>query len=95
MSMNGVSGSATMGPKVDVVTSSVIPTPMVTSDVKASQPANNSATKIVASSKTNAKVSSFNLNCETEFSSDLTSDLQVLLADFIFCFDPSLAVQIY
>jgi len=66
--MNGVSGSATMGAKVDVVTSSVIPAPMVTSDVKASQPANNSATKIVASSKTNAKVSSFNLNCETDSS---------------------------
>ena len=83
-----------MGPKVDV-TSSVIPAPMVMTDVKASPPDNNVANKIFTSSKTNAKVSSFNLNCETEFSSDLTSDLQVLLADFIFCFDPSLAVQIY
>ncbi|RLM73110.1 uncharacterized protein C2845_PM15G22760 [Panicum miliaceum] len=75
LSMNGVSGSATLGPKGDVVTSSVIPAPMVTSDVKASQPANNSATKIVTSSKTNAK--EFKLNpCAKVFSPSFASSRQ-------------------
>ncbi|PAN40200.1 hypothetical protein GQ55_7G291400 [Panicum hallii var. hallii] len=75
LSMNGVSGSATMGPKVDVVSSSVIPAPMVTSDVKTSQPANNSATKIVTSSKTNAK--EFKLNpCAKVFSPSFASSRQ-------------------
>lgn len=59
--MNGDSRSATMVPKVDVVTSSAIAVPVVASDVKPSQPANNSVTKIVTSSKTAAKVSSFNI----------------------------------
>ncbi|CAD6262174.1 unnamed protein product [Miscanthus lutarioriparius] len=55
-SMNGVSRSATMVPKVDVVTSSAIAAPVVASDVKPSQPVNNSVTKIVTSSKTAAKI---------------------------------------
>ncbi|OEL36988.1 hypothetical protein BAE44_0001991 [Dichanthelium oligosanthes] len=87
-SMNGVSGSATMGSKVDVVTSSAIAPPMVASDVKASQPANNSATKIVTSSKTTAKVSYFNSNgplfqefklnpCAKVFSPSFASSRQV------------------
>ena len=50
-----------MVPKVDVVTSSAIAAPVVASDVKPSQPVNNSVTKIVTSSKTAAKVSSFNI----------------------------------
>lgn len=58
-SMNGVSGSAAMAHKVDVVTSSVIASPNVASDVQASQSANNSANMIVTSRKTTTKVSSF------------------------------------
>jgi len=66
LSTNGVSRSATMGPKVDV-TSSVIPAPMVMTDVKASPPDNNVANKIFTSSKTNAK--EFKLNpCAKVFS---------------------------
>jgi len=82
-SVNGVSGSATMVPKIDV-SSSAIAAPVVASDVKSSQPANNSVTKIVTSSKTAAKVSSFNIGLR-QFCIDLTSDLLVL-GDFIFCF---------
>ncbi|RCV35512.1 hypothetical protein SETIT_7G245600v2 [Setaria italica] len=76
-SMNGVSESTTMGPKVDVVASSVIAAPMVASDVKASQLANNLATNIVTSSKTTAK--EFKLNpCAKVFSPSFASSRQVL-----------------
>jgi hypothetical protein len=60
-SMNGVSGSATMVPKVDAATSSAIAAPLVASDVKPSQPVSNSATKMIMSSKSTAKVSSFDI----------------------------------
>ncbi|XP_062183937.1 uncharacterized protein LOC133887930 isoform X4 [Phragmites australis] len=78
-SMNGVSSSATGGHKVDVNTSSAVAAPMVTSDIKASQPANNSATKIVTSSKTTAK--EFKLNpCAKVFSPSFASSRQVIAA---------------
>ncbi|CAD6262212.1 unnamed protein product [Miscanthus lutarioriparius] len=78
-SMIGVSRSATMVPKVDVVTSSAIAAPVVASDVKPSQPVNNSVTKIVTSSKTAAK--EFKLNpCAKVFSPSFASSRQVLAA---------------
>jgi len=62
----GFPGLQLWGPKVDV-TSSVIPAPMVMTDVKASPPDNNVANKIFTSSKTNAK--EFKLNpCAKVFS---------------------------
>ncbi|XP_021319422.1 uncharacterized protein LOC8066819 isoform X2 [Sorghum bicolor] len=77
-SVNGVSGSATMVPKIDV-SSSAIAAPVVASDVKSSQPANNSVTKIVTSSKTAAK--EFKLNpCAKVFSPSFASSKQVLAA---------------
>ncbi|CAN6229635.1 unnamed protein product [Urochloa humidicola] len=78
-SMNGVSESSAVGPKVDVVASSVIATPIVASDVKASQLANNLATNIVTASKTTAK--EFKLNpCAKVFSPSFASSRQVLAA---------------
>ncbi|CAN6269357.1 unnamed protein product [Urochloa humidicola] len=78
-SMNGVSESTTVGPKVDVVASSVIATPIVASDVKASQVANNLATNIATASKTTAK--EFKLNpCAKVFSPSFASSRQVLAA---------------
>uniref|UniRef100_A0A0A9CEH1 Ataxin 2 SM domain-containing protein n=1 Tax=Arundo donax TaxID=35708 RepID=A0A0A9CEH1_ARUDO len=78
-SMNGISNSATVGPKVGGITSSVIAAPLVTSDVKNSQPDNNSATKIVTSSKTTAK--DFKLNPSAKvFSPSFASSRQVLAA---------------
>jgi hypothetical protein len=58
-SENGVSSSATFGPKVSGTAA-----PMVTSDVKSSQAASNSATKTVTSSRTTAKVTFNMLSCE-------------------------------
>ncbi|CAL5029894.1 unnamed protein product [Urochloa decumbens] len=76
VSINGVSESTTIGPKVDAVASSVIAAPIVVSDVKASELANNLATNIVATSKTTAK--EFKLNpCAKVFS---PSSRQILAA---------------
>ncbi|TVU16205.1 hypothetical protein EJB05_39757, partial [Eragrostis curvula] len=73
-SMNNVSTSTTVGPKVDGIAA-----PMVTSDVKRSQPVNNSATKIVTSSKTSSK--EFKLNPSAKvFSPSFTSSRHVLAA---------------
>nr|CAB3485824.1 unnamed protein product [Digitaria exilis] len=58
-SMNGASRSAALAHKVDV-TNSVIASPNVASDVKASRSANNSANMIVTSSKTTAKIMGHN-----------------------------------
>ncbi|XP_062226825.1 uncharacterized protein LOC133925034 [Phragmites australis] len=78
-SMNGVSSSATVGLKVGGITSSVIAAPMVASDAKNSQPDNNSATKVVTSSKTTAK--EFKLNPSAKvFSPSFASSRQVLAA---------------
>ncbi|CAN6236310.1 unnamed protein product [Urochloa humidicola] len=79
VSMNGVSESTAMGPKVNVVASSVIAAPIVVSDVKASQLTNNLATNIVTASKTAAK--EFKLNpCAKVFSPSFASSRQVLAA---------------
>lgn len=60
-SSTGHAGPCFSMDKVDIVTSSAIAAPVVASDVKPSQLVNNSVTKIVTSSKTAAKVSSFNI----------------------------------
>lgn len=59
----GASEYASMGPKVDVITSSATAARMV-ANVKSSQPFNSSATKTVTSSKTTAKVSSLIMDCD-------------------------------
>ncbi|KAJ1272872.1 hypothetical protein BS78_06G236000 [Paspalum vaginatum] len=79
LSMNGVSGSATVGTKVHAITSSVIAGSTVASDVKSSKPANNLATKLVTSSKTTAK--EFRLNpCAKDFSPSFASSRQAVAA---------------
>lgn len=79
LSWNGISSSATVGSKDGNVTNSVLTTPAVASDVKTSQPANNSATKIVMSSKTTAKESKLN-PCAKVFSPSFASSRPVLVA---------------
>ncbi|XP_066343915.1 uncharacterized protein [Miscanthus floridulus] len=78
-SSTGHAGPCFSKHKVDVVTSSAIAAPVVASDVKPSQPVNNSVTKIVTSSKTAAK--EFKLNpCAKVFSPSFASSRQVLAA---------------
>ncbi|KAL6843974.1 hypothetical protein ACP4OV_025647 [Aristida adscensionis] len=75
-SKNGVSGSATAGPKVNGVSRSALAASMVASDVKNTQPTNNSATKVVMSSKPTAKESKLN-PCAKLFSPSFASSRQV------------------
>lgn len=58
---NAIPTSADIGSKEGNVVNSVLATPVVASNVKTSQPINNSSIKAVMSSKTTAKVSSFGM----------------------------------